>query len=34
MKDEAGVPIKGRCRRRAFEKELAREYLPPEYRNT
>lgn len=31
IKDEAGVPIKGHCRR-AFQKERARDYLPPEYR--
>jgi hypothetical protein len=31
IKDEAGQPIKGHCRR-AYEKEKARDYLPPEYR--
>lgn len=32
FKDEAGNPITGHCRR-AYEKEKARDYLPPEYRN-
>lgn len=31
IKDENGVPIKGHCQR-AFGKERARDYLPPEYR--
>jgi hypothetical protein len=32
FKDEAGNPITGHCRR-AYEKEKARDYLPPEYRS-
>jgi hypothetical protein len=30
FKDPQGLPLKGHCRR-AYEKEKAREYLPPEY---
>jgi hypothetical protein len=31
--DDSNVPITGHCRR-AYEKEKARDYLPPEYRKT